>query len=207
MQTDKTNRNSMNHSGIVKLPPQALDLEEALLGSILLNKESFGIATEIINYNCFYKDTHQKIFKACENMYNKSQPIDLLTVPVELKLMGDLETIGGQFALMDLTDKVSREIDVEFCAKIIYQKFLQREMIRVSTETISQAYEETTDVFELIEKNQSDVFGLAGVGNKKDVLGIDSLVTDCIEYLKTPSVGGLTGIGTGFKDVDKITGG
>ena len=82
MQTDRANRLSMIHSGMGKLPPQALELEEALLGSILLNKESFGIASEIITSECFYKDTHQKIFKACENMFNKSQPIDLLTVPV-----------------------------------------------------------------------------------------------------------------------------
>jgi len=207
MQTDRANRLSMIHSGMGKLPPQALELEEALLGSILLNKESFGIASEIITSDCFYKDSHQKIFKACENMFNKSQPIDLLTVPVELRLMGDLEMIGGAYALVELTSYVSREVDIEFCARIIYQKFLQREMIRVSTETISQAYEDTTDVFDLIEKNQSDVFGLAVVGNKKEILGIDSLVTDCIDYLKTPSVNGLTGIGTGFKDIDKVTGG
>lgn len=213
MQTDRLEINkrieriSYIQNSMGKLPPQALELEEALLGSILLNKESFGIASEIITSECFYKDSHQKIFKACENMFNKSQPIDLLTVPVELRLMGDLEMIGGAYALVELTSYVSREVDIEFCARIIYQKFLQREMIRVSTETISQAYEDTTDVFDLIEKNQSDVFGLAVVGNKKEILGIDSLVTDCIDYLKTPSVNGLTGIGTGFKDIDKVTGG
>jgi replicative DNA helicase len=207
MQTDSQQKLSETKSMVSKLPPQALELEEALIGSVLLNKESFGIAAEIINSDCFYKISHQKIFKACENMFNKSQPIDLLTVPVELKSMGFLEMIGGQFALMDFTDRVTRAVDVEFCARIIYQKFLQREIIRVSTETINQAYEESTDVFDLIEKNQSDVFSLAVVGNKKEVVGIDNLVTECIDYLKTPSVDGLTGIGTGFKDIDKVTGG
>jgi replicative DNA helicase len=213
MQTDREESKKrieqilQNQTSMGKLPPQALELEEALLGSILLNKESFLAASEIIKSECFYKDSNQKIFKACENMFNKSQPIDLLTVPVELRLMGDLESVGGVYALVELTSRVSRAVDVEFCSKIIYQKFLQREMIRIGSETINQAYEDTTDVFELIEKNQSDVFGLAIVGNKKEIYGIDSLVTDCIDYLKTPSIDGLTGIGTGFKDVDKITGG
>lgn len=212
MQTDSSlerrlDRSSMIHSGLGKLPPQACDLEEALLGSVLLNKESFSIATEFISSDCFYKDSHQKIFKACENMYNKSQPIDLLTVPVELKVMGELEMVGGQFALMDLTDKVNRAIDVEFCAKIIFQKFLQREMIRIGTETISKGYEDTTDVFELIEKNQSDVFGLLTTTKKREISDMGSLVMDCITDLETPSANGLTGVGTGFKDIDKVTGG
>lgn len=200
-------RVSMIHSGMGKMPPQACDLEEALLGSVLLNKESFSIATEFISSDCFYKDSHQKIFKACENMFNKSQPIDLLTIPVELRLMGDLEMIGGTYALMDLTDKVSRAVDVEFCAKIIFQKFLQREMIRIGTQTIGTAYEESTDVFELIEKNQSEVFGLLGTTKKREILDMGSLVMDCITDLETPAINGLTGVGTGFKDIDKVTGG
>jgi len=190
-----------------KLPPQACDLEEAVLGAIMSLKEAFMESSEILTADSFYKHSHQIIYKSCTNLFTKKHPIDILTVTNELRTMGELEMAGGSYYLIELCERAATVVNVEFLSQIIVQKFLQREVIRISTESISKAYEDTTDVFELIESSQSQTFGLLNAMNKKEIDDMASLAMDLIEDLSKPPVDGLTGVGTGFNAIDTLTGG
>src|SRR5688572_6619640 len=128
-----------------KLPPQAKDLEEAVLGAIMLEKGAFDTVVEILKPECFYVDANQRIFKAMKSLANKSQPIDILTVVEELRMLEELESVGGPYYVTKLTNSVVSAANIEAHSRIILQKFIQRELIRISGEIISDAYEESAD--------------------------------------------------------------
>ena len=134
-----------------KVPPQAKDLEEAILGAIMLEKSAFDTVVEILKPECFYVDAHQKIFKAMQGLAIKSLPIDMLTVVEELKLREELEIIGGPYYVTKLTNSVVSSANIDAHSRIVLQKFIQRELIRISGEIIGDAYEDSTDVFELLD--------------------------------------------------------
>jgi len=135
-----------------KVPPQAKELEEAVLGAIMLEKGAFDAVVEVLKPECFYVDAHQKIFRAMKSLANKSQPIDILTVVEELRMMEELETVGGPYFVTKLTNMVVSSANIEAHARIVLQKFIQRELIRISGEIISEAYEDSADVFDLLDK-------------------------------------------------------
>ena len=163
---DRTRRrnagNSLSLSSLEhgKLPPQAIDLEEAVLGSMLLEKDAVNTVIDILQGKSFYKESHQKIFDVIKDLFGKSEPIDILTVTNELKQKGELEVVGGPYYITQLTNRVASAANVEFHARIISQKFIQRELIRISTEIITDAFDETTDVFALLDKAESGLFGV-----------------------------------------------
>lgn len=199
--------NPTPYSGLGKLPPQASDLEEAVLGGIMIEKEAILSVVEFLRGECFYRDNHQKIFTACHTLFTKGEPIDLLTIRSQLSKQGELEMVGGAYYLTELTDRVSSAANIEFHARIVYQKWLQREMIRINTESIQSAYEDTTDVLELIESNQSALFKLSTYESGKQGKSISDLLDDAIKHLGIPAVGNLTGVGTGFVCLDDFTAG
>src|SRR3954463_8651332 len=124
-----------------KVPPQAKDLEEAVLGAIMLEKAAFDHVIEILKAECFYVDAHQRIFHAMQSLANKSQPIDILTVVEELRNREELDLIGGPYFVTKLTNSVVSSANIEAHSRIVLQKFIQRELIRISGEIISDAYE------------------------------------------------------------------
>ncbi len=195
------------YSGMGKLPPQAVDLEEAVLGAIMLEKDAFLMVSDFLKADVFYKDSHQKIFSACAKQFADSKPIDILTVTQALRNAGELEMIGGAYYITELTNRVASAANIEHHARIVYQKFLQREMIRISTDVIQSAYEDTTDIFDLINNSQSNVFNLLSVTHGKDVQEISDLLHEAVEEMDKPVVDGLTGVGTGFASIDKYNGG
>ena len=134
-----------------KLPPQAIDLEEAVLGALLLEKEAVNAVIDILQPESFYKDSHSRIFSAIKNLFGKSEPIDILTVTNELKSSGELDIIGGAYYLARLTNRVASSANIEYHARIISQKYIQRELIRISSQIINDAYDDTTDVFTLLD--------------------------------------------------------
>ena len=115
-----------------KIPPQAIDLEEAVLGALMLERDALTSVIELLKPEIFYKDAHQMIFKAIQNLFTKTQPIDILTVTNELKLMGELEAVGGPFFITQLTNRIASAANIEFHTRVLIQKFIQRELIRVS---------------------------------------------------------------------------
>ncbi|MFN4913632.1 MAG: replicative DNA helicase, partial [Bacteroidota bacterium] len=141
-----------------KVPPQAKDLEEAVLGAMMLERGAFDIVVEILKPNCFYVEAHQRIFGAMQSLANKSQPIDILTVAEELRTKEELDLVGGPYYLTRLTNAVVSAANIEAHARIILQKFIQRELIRVSGEIINDAFEDATDVFDLLDDAETKLF-------------------------------------------------
>ncbi|MEO7835339.1 MAG: DnaB-like helicase N-terminal domain-containing protein, partial [Ginsengibacter sp.] len=141
-----------------KVPPQAKELEEAVLGAIMLEKNAFDIIVEILTPECFYVEAHQRIFRTMQGLQQKNSPIDLLTVVEELKFREELDLIGGPFYVTKLTNAVFSSANIEIHARIILQKFIQRELIKISSEIIGEAYEDSTDVFELLDMAESKLF-------------------------------------------------
>ena len=144
-----------------KMPPQAVDLEEAVLGALMLEKDSFSIVGDLLEPDAFYKDAHQRIFRAIHKLFINDEPVDLLTVTEALRQSGELEQVGGAYYLAQLTSRVASAVHIEFHAKIIVQKYLQRKLIGICTELQSMAYDEATDVSDLMDKAQKAVFDIA----------------------------------------------
>ncbi len=122
----KTNNYKDLPSEYGKVPPQAVDLEEAVLGALMLEKDAFAVVGDLLKPECFYKDAHQRIFRAVHQLFIKDEPVDLLTVSEKLKSTGELEQVGGYYYLSQLTSRVASAAHIEFHARIIVQKFIQR---------------------------------------------------------------------------------
>src|SRR5687768_9511910 len=157
-----------------KLPPQAKDLEEAVLGAIMLEKGAFDSVIEILKPECFYVDAHQRIFKSMQGLAQKNQPIDILTVSEELRTREELEMVGGPYYVTRLTNAVVSSANIEAHARIILQKFIQRELIRISGEIIGDAYEDSTDVFDLLDDAESKLFEITNNHLRKNFDSIDT---------------------------------
>jgi replicative DNA helicase len=190
-----------------KVPPQAKDLEEAVLGAIMLEKSAFDTVIEILKPECFYVEAHQRIYKSMQSLANKSQPIDILTVAEELKSKEELEMIGGAYYVTKLTNAVVSSAHIEAHARIILQKFIQRELIRISGEIIGDAYEDSTDVFDLLDDAESKLFEITNNHLRKNFDTIDSVLVKTIQRIedlrhKNEEV---TGVPSGFTHLDKIT--
>ena len=152
METIKTDRAAILNLEKGKLPPQAVELEQAILGAILIDSKGQDEAMSLLNENVFYKESHKHIFEAVTILYNENKPIDLLTVSSQLKKNSKLELSGGDFYLVELTQKISSSAHIDFHSRIILQKYIQRKCITVSSEIIEASYDEDVDVFELLEK-------------------------------------------------------
>jgi len=140
-----------------KVPPSAIELEELVLGAMMLYNESINKIIHIIKPEIFYKEAHQNICTAILNLFNKNSPFDICIVTEELRHMAKLDVAGGPFYIAQLTTKVVSSSNIKFHCMIILQKYLQREIIRITSEVSNLAFEDTTDVFELYEKIQDDL--------------------------------------------------
>ena len=190
-----------------KVPPQAKELEEAVLGAIMLEKGAFDIVVEILKPECFYLESHQKIYMAMKALANKQQPIDLLTVVEELKFREDLDFVGGPYYVSKLTNSVVSSANIEAHTRIVVQKFIQRELIRISGEIIGDAYEDSTDVFDMLDDAEAKLFEITNNHLRRNFDSIDSVLVktiESIEYMRNRQED-ITGIPTGFPSLDKLT--
>ncbi len=192
-----------------KLPPQAPALEEAVLGAIMLDKDALTVVIDTLRPDSFYSDAHALIYKAMLSLFERTQPIDLLTVSEELKKTGDLEKVGGPYYLVELTNRVASSANLEYHARIVAQKFIQRELIRVSNTVIKDAYEDTTDVFELLDKAEQGLFEITEKNLSRSYSSMSSLLGQAVKQVEEASHNkeGLTGVPTGFVDLDRMTSG
>lgn len=190
-----------------KVQPQAKELEEAILGAIMLEKGAFETAVDILKSDCFYLDSHQRIFQAMVGLANKSLPIDLLTVVEELKLRGDLEQVGGAYFVSRLTNGVVSAAHVEAHSRIVLQKFLQRELIRISGEIIRDAYEDTTDIFDMLDAAEAKLFEITNNNFRKDFDAIDNVMVKTVGRIQEMRNRNedITGVPTGFPKLDRVT--
>lgn len=196
-------------SGLGKLPPQAVDLEEAVLGALMVEKDALSTVIDILKTDTFYKDAHQKIFEAIFNLFQKSSPIDLLTVTAELRKMGALEMVGGAYYITQLTDRVVSAANIEYHARIISQKYIQRELIKISTEIINNAYEDTADIFDLLDTAEKSLFDIAQNNLRRDTRKMDDIMREAVNNLEQlrDRTDSLTGVPSGFTALDRITSG
>lgn len=190
-----------------KIPPQAKDLEEAVLGAIMLEKGAFDTVVEILRAECFYVEAHQKVFYAMKSLSDKSMPIDLLTVVEELKNTGDLEVVGGPYYITRLTNQVASTANLEAHSRIVLQKFIQRELIRISGEIIGEAYEDSTDVFDLMDSAERRLYEITDTHLRKNYAKITDILKQTlvrIEELRNNQED-VNGVPSGYHKLDQIT--
>lgn len=196
-------------STVDKIQPQATDLEEAVLGALMLEKDALSAVIDVLKPELFYDERHKRVFEAIQTLFQKSKPVDILTVTTELRTNGSLEMIGGAYYVTYLTNRVSSAANIEFHARIISQKYIQRELIRISTEIIKNAYEDTTDIFDLLDMAEKNLFDIAQNNLRRDTQKMDAIIKQSLaslEELRTKT-DGLTGVPSGFTDLDRVTGG
>jgi replicative DNA helicase len=202
-------RSSIDLSTMVygKVPPQAKDLEEAVLGAVMLEKSAFDTVVEILKPECFYVDAHQRIYRAMQSLQQKSQPIDILTVVEELRSKEELEMVGGPYYVTRLTNSVVSSANIEAHSKIILQKFIQRELIRISGEIIGDAYEDSADVFDLLDDAEAKLFEITNNHMKKNFDSIDTVLVQTVQRIEDMRhrTEDITGVPSGFPTLDKVT--
>ena len=191
-----------------KLTPQALELEEAVLGAMMIDKIGVGEVIDLLQPEAFYKESHKHIFEAIYQLFVDTQPVDLLTVSAQLRKNAKLELAGGDYYLIQLTQKISSSAHIEFHSRIILQKFIQRSLIRISSEIIEASYDETTDVFDLLDSAESKLYEVTQGNIKRSSETAQSLVLQAKKRIEEiANKEGLSGIASGFDKLDKLTSG
>lgn len=191
------------------MPPQAVDLEEAVLGALMLEKDALTTVVDILSPESFYKDSHKLIYDGILDLFNEGEPIDLLTVTNQLRKNGKLELAGGAYYITELTSRVSSAANIEYHARIVTEQAMKRDMIRIASDIQREAFEDTTDVFELLDKMEQSLFEISEKNIKKNYMDMRSIMREAITELesKKGQKDGLTGVPSGFTALDRVTSG
>ena len=219
----ETGRNSKNRSYNRKKPqheseviselgktqPQDVAIEEAVLGALMLEKGAFSVVSDILKPECFYEHRNQLIYQAIVSLGVKQRPIDMLTVTDQLRLDGNLDEAGGAIRISDLTGRVSSAANIEYHARIVVQKYLARELISFSSNVSTKAFDDTIDVYDLMQEAEGKLFELSKNTLKREAVQIDGIITDAINKIQEASnrKSGLSGLRTGYTELDKVTSG
>jgi len=192
-----------------KLQPQALELEKAVLGALMIDNESLSDTIDSLQAEYFYKTEHQKIFEAITNLFNHTQPVDILTVTEELKRMGQLDFVGGLGYISELTNNVASASNTEFHARIIAEKFIKRSLISISNNIIGDAFNESVDIFDLLNTAEEKLFTVTEGTLRKSYDKMSTLIKGAltnIEILRNKE-DSLSGVPSGFTNLDRVTSG
>ncbi|MBK9106952.1 MAG: replicative DNA helicase [Saprospiraceae bacterium] len=199
------------HSPIAyeRIQPQANELEETVLGAIMLDKDAISIVLDILQPESFYKPAHQKIYQAMVKLFQSSQPIDTLTVREILHKTNQLEEVGGLSYILELANKVASSANLEYHARIVAQKFVQRELIRISTGIIQDSFEDSKDVFDLLDAAEQGLYDITDKYLRRGYESVGSLVRMAKHRLENMihHESGISGVASGFPELDKITSG
>jgi replicative DNA helicase len=192
-----------------KLPPQAPDLEEAVLGALMLEKNALTAVVEFLRPDHFYSEQHKEIYSAIINLFTSSEPVDMRTVVAQLRKNGKIEVVGGAYYIAELTSKVSSAANIEYHARIIIEMAIKRDLIQIASQIHHDAYEDTTDVFELLDKTEQSIFQISDANLRKNYDSMKSLMFMAIQELqeKKNHKDGLTGVPSGFSRLDRVTSG
>ncbi len=206
-QSAKTSAPEMSEYG--RLQPQALELEEAVIGACLIEKDAFGVVSDIVKPASFYDSKHQLIFGAIQALAAENKPVDILTVTDQLRKTGDLDNAGGPFYIAELSRKLLSSAHVEYHAHIIAQKALARELITYTSNIQQLAFDEGQDIAELMQMAEGKLFELSKTNMKKDFTQIDPVISEAYQLLQKAAArtDGLSGLSSGFDDLDKMTSG
>ncbi len=211
-QKKKAFRTALSDSALLeqgKLPPQAVEVEQAVLGALMIDPEAVTDSIDVLRAEYFYKPEHKVIYQAVTRLFNNSQAVDIMTVVDDLKKNGELESAGGAYYVATLTNKVASAAHVEEHAKIIQQKYIQRELIRVGTEITRNAFEETSDPLELLDQAESKLLTVGENNFRSDYTDISLLVKEAISEVEAVAKmeDGMSGIPSGFPELDRLTSG
>ncbi|MBQ0016910.1 MAG: replicative DNA helicase [Bacteroidales bacterium] len=192
-----------------KLPPQALEMERSVLGALMIDQNALSNVIESLHSDCFYDPRHQTIFRAVNKLFELNKPIDIPMVVNQLRQDGALEAAGGAYYVSELTNTVVSAAHIEYHTRILIEKFIQREIIRVSTDTLTKAFEETTDVVDLLDSTEQRLMDINDKNFRSDIQPISQLVRLANEQIKAAqeSEGNTVGLPTGFVALDQITAG
>ena len=193
----------------IKIPPQAIEFEEAVLGAIMTDKNAMAEVGDILAPEVFYKDSHKEIYRVIEYLFQNAEPIDIFTIKNQLQKNKKLEHCGGTHYLGELTHKVISSSNIEYHSRIIVQKHIQRELISTCSDIINDAFDESTDAIELLDKVESKIFAISEGNIKKKSLNASKLIQSAIKEIER--IGnmpdGLSGIPSGFDEIDNVTSG
>ena len=192
-----------------KLPPQAIELEEAVLGGMMLDRDAVTEVVDMLKPDSFYLEKHQHIYAAMHDLFLKSQPIDILTVTEQLRKNGKLEEVGGPVYVTMLTHRVGSTANIEHHARIVSERFILRELIKNANEIIKDSYEETSDVFEVLDKAEQGLFQITEKNLRRSYEDMGKLVAQAIKQLETLKghEDGVVGVPSGLVALDRITSG
>lgn len=192
-----------------KIPPQAVELEEVVLGALMLEKDALTNVIDILKPESFYKEAHEEIYKSIVQLFNNSEPVDLMTVTNQLRKNGKLDLIGGAYYITSLTSRVNSAANIEYHARIIAEQAIKRQLIKISREIQEDAYEDTTDVFDLLDRTEQELFDVTNSNIKKNYADMSSLMKQAFVELeeRRNHTDGLTGVPTGFSALDRVTSG
>ncbi len=192
-----------------KMPPQAPELEQEVLGAIMLEKEAYGTVADILRPESFYEPAHNKIYQAMRDLASKDNPVDMLSVIEQLKRNGTLDEVGGPVYITRLTNDVASTAHLKFHAQIIAQKALARDLIAISSQVIEKAYDDSEDIDDLMHEAEGGIFELSQRSMKRDVVQIDPVIQEAFERMRKASKNdnNMSGIPSGFTKLDKITSG
>ena len=196
-------------SKIEKLPPQNIEAEQALIGSMFLDEQAIGEAVEMIKPDYFYKKAHQEIFNAIIQLYETGQPVDLVTVTDILQNSGNLDKVGGAEYLTDIADSVPSAANVIHYAQIVKEKYVLRRLIEVSTRIISDSYQMEVSVENILDRAEQSIFKISSGNVFGSSVSMKDIIQDSIEKIDTlyQRKEHITGVPTGFKDFDILTAG
>ncbi|AHM58989.1 primary replicative DNA helicase [Flammeovirgaceae bacterium 311] len=192
-----------------KMPPQAIDLEEAVLGALMLEKEAITTVIDILKTDNFYREQHKLIYEAIIDLFNASEPVDLLTVSNQLRKNGTLDKVGGAFYITNLTTRVNSAANIEYHARIVAEMAIKRKLITIAGEIQREAYEDTADVFDLLDKTESALFEVSEANIRKNYADMKTIMRDAMRELEARKdhKDGLTGVPSGFSALDRVTSG
>jgi replicative DNA helicase len=211
-QRDKR-RKKVSHTpvmeGLGKKRPYDHELEKVVLGALMLEKDALEAVVDILKISTFDKDSHQRIFEAILRLNTKTEPIDMMTVTNELRANGELEICGGAFAIAELTQRVNSAANIEYHTRILVQYAMKRAAIVIGDTLVKDAYDETTDVFEILDKAEQSFYDISERNTKKQTTDILPIMAEAFEEIETMKnhTDGLTGVPSGFYDFDKVTAG
>ncbi len=192
-----------------RMQPRDKDLEEAVLGALMLEKDAYTTVCDILKPESFYEPANQKIYEAIQQLGAQQRPIDMLTVTEQLRHNDALDEVGGPVFISELTSKVASGAHVEYHARIVAQKYLARELISFASQIESKAFDESNDVDDLLQEAEGKLFEISQRNVKKDVTQIDPVISQAIQQIESAAnrTSGLSGLESGYHDLDKLTSG
>ncbi|MBR5700358.1 MAG: replicative DNA helicase [Bacteroidales bacterium] len=187
-------------------PPQALEVEEAVLGAILVEPSTIDASMDELTPSCFYSPKHRMIFEAISALVNDHDAVDMVTVTAKLREKGQLEEVGGPVAIADLTTRIGAAANIEFYIKVLKQKAIQRDLITASTEILKMSFDDSVRVDDLTDKAQTKIYDAIKSNVKRDVQDIGSIINEAIAEIQSmQGKTGLSGVPSGFPSIDKVT--